>query len=102
MGKDNNWKNVWHNWSGEKADQWNIANFTPVNASSIRINFKSNDASCGIIEWRVWGKQSKSAEYIYQYADIENHVFGDYMRYAPLPYRETLVMENLKQNDGWK
>lgn len=99
---NNEWKEVWHNWSGEKIDQWNEANFSPVTASKIRINFKSDYASCGIIEWRVWGQQAKTAEYNYNYVNIENHTFREYMRYVPLPYRETLVMKNLKQNDGWK
>lgn len=96
------WKEVWHNWNGGKADQWNIATFTPVKTSSVRINFKSTIASCGIIEWRVWGQQAKVAEFKYNYVDIENHTFRDYMRYVPLPFRETLIMNNLKQNDGWR
>lgn len=96
------WKEVWHNWTGEKADQWNVASFNPVTTSKVRINFKSVDASCGIIEWRVWGRQAKVANYEYNYLDVEKHTFKDYMRYAPLPYRETLIMNNLKQNDGWK
>jgi len=37
----------------------------------------------------------------YEYTDVENHTFADYMRYIPVPYNQTLVMRNLKQNAGW-
>lgn len=40
-------------------------------------------------------------EFIYQYRDVEDHVFQDHMRYVPLPYDETLLMSNLQQNRGW-
>ncbi len=100
--EQNEWKRVWNNWDGEKVDQWNVATFDPVTATAIKINFKSIVASCGIIEWRVWGHPSKVARYQYDYVDIENHTYKDYMRYVPLPYRETLIMSNLKQNEGWK
>jgi hypothetical protein len=39
--------------------------------------------------------------YSYAYADVENHTYADYMRYIPVPYNQTLVMRNLKQNSGW-
>lgn len=37
----------------------------------------------------------------YEYFPVERHVYEDYMRYVPLPYSQTLIMDNLKQNDGW-
>ena len=37
----------------------------------------------------------------YEYKDVENHTFTDYMRYIPVPYNQTLVMSKLKQNSGW-
>ena len=37
----------------------------------------------------------------YQYRDVENHIYQDYMRYVPVPYDQTLIMSNLKQNRGW-
>tara|TARA_R110002049_G_scaffold38978_6_gene120465 strand:- start:71971 stop:73680 length:1710 start_codon:yes stop_codon:yes gene_type:complete len=37
----------------------------------------------------------------YNYINVENHTFQDYMRYAPLPFAQTLIMNNLKQNAGW-
>lgn len=37
----------------------------------------------------------------YNYFNVENHTYQDYMRYAPLPYSQTLIMSNLKQNAGW-
>jgi hypothetical protein len=40
--------------------------------------------------------------YSYQYFDVENHTFENYMRYVPVPYDQTLIMTNLKQNSGWK
>ncbi len=45
--------------------------------------------------------RSASGTYSYQYVDVENHIFSDHMRYPPLPYEQTLVMKNLKQNSGW-
>jgi hypothetical protein len=38
----------------------------------------------------------------YEYTTVEEHTFQDYMRYIPLPYSQTLIMSNLKQNSGWK
>lgn len=37
----------------------------------------------------------------YNYFTVETHTFQDYMIYAPLPYDQTLIMSNLKQNAGW-
>ncbi|WNH09878.1 RagB/SusD family nutrient uptake outer membrane protein [Thalassobellus suaedae] len=37
----------------------------------------------------------------YNYVNVENHTYQDYMIYAPLPYSQTLIMSNLKQNAGW-
>jgi hypothetical protein len=37
----------------------------------------------------------------YEYRDIENHTFQDYMRYIPVPYSQALIMKNLEQNNGW-
>lgn len=39
--------------------------------------------------------------YSYSYVSVENHTFQDYMKYAPLPYTQTLIMKNLKQNANW-
>lgn len=39
--------------------------------------------------------------FTYNYRDVENHTFQDYMRYIPVPYYQTLNMSNLKQNAGW-
>ncbi|MEN3324476.1 RagB/SusD family nutrient uptake outer membrane protein [Mariniflexile soesokkakense] len=37
----------------------------------------------------------------YDYINVETHSYQDYMRYAPLPFSQTLIMNNLKQNAGW-
>ena len=37
----------------------------------------------------------------YSYETVENHTYQDYMIYAPLPFSQTLIMNNLKQNLGW-
>lgn len=39
--------------------------------------------------------------FTYQYMDVENHIFQPYMRYIPVPFNQTLIMSNLKQNSGW-
>ncbi len=44
---------------------------------------------------------NSDGEYTYTYQDVEEHTFQDYMRYVPVPFRETLIMSELKQNDGW-
>lgn len=38
----------------------------------------------------------------YNYVNVEQHTFQDYMRYVPVPFRETLIMSELQQNDGWQ
>ena len=94
------WVEVWHDWDGVVASEWQIAAFTPVETNRIRIYFKS-PTSCGIDEWMVWGSPVELAQYDYTYGPVENHTFQDYMRYIPLPYSQTLIMSNLKQNSGW-
>jgi len=42
-----------------------------------------------------------SGTYSYDYVNVEEHAYQDYMRYVPLPYYQTLIMSNLKQNSGW-
>lgn len=37
----------------------------------------------------------------YDFIEVEDHNFQDYMRYIPVPYNETLIMDQLKQNRGW-
>ncbi|MFB6318166.1 RagB/SusD family nutrient uptake outer membrane protein [Saccharicrinis sp. FJH54] len=39
--------------------------------------------------------------FTYEYTTVENHEYKDYMRFVPLPYDQTLIMTNLKQNQGW-
>jgi hypothetical protein len=46
-------------------------------------------------------KDPVSGVLTYNYRDVENHTFQDYMRYIPVPYYQTLNMSNLKQNAGW-
>ena len=99
--KQNQWIEIWHNWKGEKIDQWNTVMFNPVTTSKIKINFKSNTASCGIIEWKVWGVKAEPISFKYSYVDIEEHRYKEYMRYVPLPYSEVLKLNNLKKNEGW-
>ncbi|UAB83282.1 RagB/SusD family nutrient uptake outer membrane protein [Zunongwangia sp. SCSIO 43204] len=40
-------------------------------------------------------------EYTYNYIDVEQHQYQEYMRYVPLPFEQVLIMDNLSQNDGW-
>lgn len=44
---------------------------------------------------------SPTYTFTYEYRDVEAHNYADYMRYVPVPYSQTLVMSNLKQNSGW-
>jgi hypothetical protein len=44
---------------------------------------------------------NNGGSFTYEYRDVENHVFQDYMRYIPVPYSQTLIMNNLEQNTGW-
>jgi starch-binding outer membrane protein, SusD/RagB family len=41
-------------------------------------------------------------DFTYEFTTVEDHTYQDYMRYVPLPYSQTLIMSNLKQNSGWK
>ncbi len=92
------WKRV-ENPSGYMVtiNNWTTTVFNSVTTTAIRINFVSHTESCGVIEWRVWNINYDS----YDYVNVETHSFQDYMRYVPLPYRQTLIMSNLKQNSGW-
>ncbi|MBN1925421.1 MAG: RagB/SusD family nutrient uptake outer membrane protein [Prolixibacteraceae bacterium] len=48
-------------------------------------------------------KITKSGDNLtYQQVDVEEHTYEDYMRYVPVPYDQTLIMDNLAQNAGWK
>lgn len=38
----------------------------------------------------------------YDVIDVENRNYHDYMNYGPIPYSETILFNNLVQNDGWK
>jgi hypothetical protein len=78
------------------ADAWTTTCSIRV-TTGIRINFINSTESCGVIEWRVWPINYDS----YDYVDVETHTFQDYMRYIPVPYNQTLIMSNLKQNSGW-
>lgn len=44
---------------------------------------------------------SSGTGFSYEYNSVEDHRFQDYMRFIPLPYVQTLIMTNLKQNTGW-
>ena len=79
------------------ANAWTTTVFNPVVTTGIRINFISHTESVGVIEWRVWPINYDT----YEYMDVETHTFQDYMRYIPVPYNQTLIMSNLKQNSGW-
>lgn len=94
-----NWVEVYNDWNTVTAE-WYYYNFTPVETSSIRLNFRST-TSVGFKEWMVWGAPVNKAAYNYDYVSVENHTFEEYMRYIPLPYSQTLIMDNLKQNSGW-
>jgi hypothetical protein len=94
-----NWVEVYNDWN-TVTGEWYYYNFTPVETSSVRLNFKST-TSVGFKEWMVWGAPVNKAAYNYEYVSVENHTYEEYMRYIPLPYSQTLVMDNLKQNSGW-
>lgn len=86
---------------GKEGDKWNITTFDPVSTNKIRLHMKSYTESTGVIEWRVWGIKTNPANYNYEYQTVESHSFQEYMRYIPVPYTQTLIMDNLKQNSGW-
>ena len=95
------WVEVFTDYDGADAGQWNVYSFGPVTTNRIRISFKSNYESCGLYEWEVTGAPANAATFEYGYGNVENHTFQEYMRYIPLPYSQTLIMNNLKQNSGW-
>ncbi len=100
--ESNAWEEV-KNYSayGKTADEWNVTTFDAVETSKIRLYMKSNSESTGVIEWQVMGIQTSPANYSYKYETVESHIYQDYMRYIPVPYTQTLIMKNLKQNRGW-
>lgn len=101
--KSGNWTEVPnHSGYGTNGDQWNVTTFDPTETTGIRLYMKNNNQSCGVIEWKVWGKPVDPLTFSYQKRDVESHTYQDYMRYIPLPYNETLIMDKLKQNKGWQ
>ena len=38
----------------------------------------------------------------YQYFNVEERTYQNYMIYGPIPYSEMMKWSNLQQNDGWK
>lgn len=100
--QSSSWKEVTnYTGYGREADQWNITTFDPVSTNKIRLNMKHDSESTGVIEWKVLGTKTYKASYSYAYQPVENHTFQEYMRYIPVPYSQTLIMQNLKQNAGW-
>ena len=96
----NEWVEVWNDYDGITEDYCPII-FTPAfNTNRIRLHFRDNE-SCGIREWLVWGVPAEAASFDHEYGHVENHTYQEYMRYVPLPYSQTLIMNNLKQNSGW-
>ena len=37
----------------------------------------------------------------FDYINVENRAYQDYMQYGPVPYSELLKFEALQQNEGW-
>ena len=37
----------------------------------------------------------------YQFINVENRLYDDYMKYGPIPYSEIIKFDALKQNKGW-
>ncbi len=60
-----------------------------------RLNLPMNHTVKGV---KITGT---TGAFTYQYVDVENHSFQEYMRYVPVPYSQTLIMDNLEQNSGW-
>lgn len=96
----NQWVEVYSDYSGVTQDYWSADIDPDVTTDRIRLNFRGPE-SCGIWEWLVYGIPSEPASFTYEYVDVENHTFQEYMRYVPLPYSQILTMSNLKQNTGW-
>jgi len=94
------WVEVWSDLDGITEEYCPIVFNPAVQTSRMRLNFRDN-ASCGIREWEVYGAQIEPAAFEYEVVNVENHTFQDHMRYVPLPYSQTLLMSNLKQNSGW-
>lgn len=96
------WIEVYQNFDGEEANQWNTVTFDPpLETNRIRLNMKSNTASTGIIEWQVWGKPANPVSFEYNYVNVEDHRYNEFMRYVPLPFEQILIQDNLRQNQGW-
>ena len=38
----------------------------------------------------------------YEYVNVEQRDYNDYMFYGPIPYSEVIKYSALRQNDGWK
>ncbi|MFO7853420.1 MAG: RagB/SusD family nutrient uptake outer membrane protein [Bacteroidota bacterium] len=96
----NDWVEVWSDYDGVVEDYWPVLFDPAISTNSMRLNFRGVE-SCGISEWLVWGVPAEAAFFDYLYENVENHNFREYMRYVPLPYSQTLIMKNLKQNSGW-
>ncbi len=94
------WVEIWTDYDGVTEDYWPLIFDPAISTNSMRLNFR-DDASCGIKEWYVWGVPAEAASFDYDYGNVENHTYQEYMRYVPLPYSQTLIMNNLKQNSGW-
>lgn len=87
---------------GTEGDQWNTTIFSPTFTNAIRMHMKSNIESTGIFQWRVWGiHEDDVVLYTFEDVEVETHGFQEHMRYVPLPYFQTMIQNNLKQNDGW-
>lgn len=83
-------------------DDWHTVNFSMVGTTAIRLHMKSNTQSCGIFQWRVWGiHEDDVVLYTFEDIEVETHSFQEHMRYVPLPFMQTIIQDNLIQNDGW-
>lgn len=94
------WVELETDYDGITEDYWKVSFASGLETGSLRLNFR-DDASCGIKEFYVWGATLDKPVFEYEYVDVEDHTFQDYMRYVPLPYSQTLTMSNLQQNSGW-
>ncbi len=93
------WVTVWTDYDGvaEYAD----IQLSAVNTDKIRLNMKNNSVSTGVREWWVYGAPGLPPGYDIVFGDVETHTYQDFQRFVPLPYEQTLMMKNLKQNNGW-
>ncbi|MFO7756764.1 MAG: RagB/SusD family nutrient uptake outer membrane protein [Bacteroidales bacterium] len=94
------WVELETDYDGITEDYWKVDFASGLETGSLRLNFRGNE-SCGIKDWYVWGATLDKPVFVYEYVDVEDHTFQEYMRYVPLPYSQTLTMSNLKQNTGW-